>query len=351
MLTAISDDRYGVEAAYKYFYINLLASTFLLLAIGALYVSYGTLNLADLAQRIAAQPDRPLLPAAIAFLMGTFMIKSAVFPFHFWRPAVPAASPTPVSAMLSSVVVKLGVYGFLRMTTLLFREQAPAIQAALVALGVVGVVFGGLSALGTHNAKRMLAYSTLAQVGFILVGIGWGTPLSLAAAVIFTFNHSLIKAAMLMLAGSVASRAPVKSAAFAAVAGVGRHMPFAGVLFFVGGLALAGVPPTNGFVSKLTLFSSGIQAGQYGALALAGAAGLLTLVYAMRAFQRVWWQPREDDGQAPVKPYGDRLVAPALLIGLCVLLGVWGEPLINLAQAVAAWMGDPAAYIRAVMAR
>jgi multicomponent Na+:H+ antiporter subunit D len=249
------------------------------------------------------------------------------------------------------VVVKLGVYGFLRMTTLLFREQAPAIQAALVALGVVGVVFGGLSALGTHNAKRMLAYSTLAQIGFILVGIGWGTPLSLAAAVIFTFNHSLIKAAMLMLAGSVASRAPVKSAAFAAVAGVGRHMPFAGVLFFVGGLALAGVPPTNGFVSKLTLFSSGIQAGQYGALALAGAAGLLTLVYAMRAFQRVWWQPREDDGLAPVKPYGDRLAAPALLIGSCVLLGVWGEPLIDLAQAAAASLSDPAGYIQAVIAR
>ena len=190
------------------------------------------------------------------------MIKSAVFPFHFWQPDFHTAAPTAVSAMLSSVVVKLGVYGFLRMTTLLFVAQAGPLRALLLVLGVVGVVFGGLSAIGTHNVKRMLAYSTLAQVGFILVAIGWGTPLALAAAVVFSFNHSLIKAAMLMLAGDVASHASVKSASFAIVTGVGRALPLAGVLFFVGSLALAGIPPTNGFVSKMMLFSSGLGAAR-----------------------------------------------------------------------------------------
>ena len=109
------------------------------------------------------------------------MIKSAVLPFHFWQPDFHTASPTAVSAMLSSVVVKLGVYGFLRMTTLLFVEQAASVQGLLVVLGLAGIVYGGLGALGTHNAKRMLAYSTLAQVGFILIGIGWGTALSITA--------------------------------------------------------------------------------------------------------------------------------------------------------------------------
>ncbi|MFN2135997.1 MAG: complex I subunit 5 family protein, partial [Candidatus Promineifilaceae bacterium] len=199
VLTAISDDRYGTEAAYKYFYISLLASFFMLLAIGSLYAAYGTLNMADLGLRIqAAGPTEPLLWPAIAFLLTTFMIKSAVFPFHFWQPDFHTAAPTAVSAMLSSVVVKLGVYGFLRMTTLLFVDEAPQIRTILLVLGVAGVIFGGLSAIGTHNVKRMLAYSTLAQVGFILVGIGWGTPLALTAAIIFAFNHSVIKAAMLM---------------------------------------------------------------------------------------------------------------------------------------------------------
>ncbi|MBW2579777.1 MAG: hypothetical protein JRD00_02285 [Deltaproteobacteria bacterium] len=346
VLTAVSDDRYGTEAAYKYFYISLLASFFMLLAVGCLYVSYGTLNMADLAQRIAVDTGRLLLPG-IGFLMATFMVKSAVFPFHFWQPDFHTAAPTAVSAMLSSVVVKLGVYGFLRMTTLLFLPQAETIRCLLVVLGVVGVVFGGLSAIGTHNVKRMLAYSTLAQVGFILVGIGWGTPLAIAAAIVFAFNHSLIKAAMLMLAGYVASRAPVKSAGFDVVTGVGRSIPVAGVLFFIGSLGLAGIPPTNGFISKMFLFSSGIDAAELGSLAFIGMGSILTLVYTMRAFQRIWWQ--EASGGAKAKPGGDHLLAPAILIVLVLLLGLWAEPLVQVAKDTSVWLGNPAGYIQAVL--
>jgi len=348
ILTASSDDRYGVEAAFKYFYMSLLASAFLLLAIGSLYISYGTLNMADLAQRIAAGPVQPLMPVALALLVATFMIKSAVFPFHFWQPDFHTASPTAVSAMLSSVVVKLGVYGFLRITTLLFVQQAPQVGSLLVVLGIAGVVYGGLGAVGTHNAKRMLAYSTLAQVGFILVAIGWGTPLALAAAIIFAFNHSLIKSAMLMLAGAVASRAPVKTASFQVVTGLGRTMPATGVLFFLGGLALAGIPPTNGFISKMLLFSSGIEAQAFPALAIVGVASILTLIYVTRAFMRIWWQAPEDP-DAKAKPGGDRLLAPALLILAVLVLGLWAQPLVSLAQATANWLGDPAAYIAAVL--
>ncbi|MFN2221421.1 MAG: complex I subunit 5 family protein [Candidatus Promineifilaceae bacterium] len=347
VLTAVSDDRYGTEAAYKYFYISLLASFFMLIAIGSLYASYGTLNMADLAARIAADADETLLWPAIAFLMATFMVKSAVFPFHFWQPDFHAAAPTAVSAMLSSVVVKLGVYGFLRMTTLLFVAQAPVIRGLLLVLGIVGIIFGGLSAIGTHNVKRMLAYSTLAQIGFILVGVGWGTPLALAAALVFAFNHSLIKAAMLMLAGYVASRAAVKSAAFDIVTGVGRAAPGAGVLFFVGALALAGLPPTNGFISKLLLFDSGINTAGFVALLVIGLASILTMIYTIRAFQRIWW--RQPAGEGTIKPTGDGLVAPALLVGLILLLGIWANPLVQLAQETSAWLGDPLAYIQAVL--
>lgn len=349
ILTANSDDRYGTEAAAKYFYMSLLASAFLLLAIGSLYVSYGTLNMADLALRIAEQPDLPLAPVALALLVATFMIKSAAFPFHFWQPDFHTASPTAVSAMLSSVVVKLGVYGFLRITTLLFLPQAPEVRALLVVVGVIGVVYGGLGAIGTHNAKRMLAYSTLAQVGFISVAIGWGTPLALAAAVIFAFNHSLIKSAMLMLAGAVASRAPVKTASFDGVAGLGRAMPATGILFFLGGMALAGIPPTNGFISKMVLFSSGIAAEAWVSLAAIGVASILTLVYVTRAFMRIWWQVPAGGAAVTARPTGDRLIAPALLVVAALVLGLWAEPLVDLSQATAAWLGDPALYITAVL--
>jgi multicomponent Na+:H+ antiporter subunit D len=346
ILTAISDDKMGTEAAYKYFYISLLAATFLLLSAGALYASYGTLNMADLAQRISANPDQPLLPLAIVLLMSFFMVKSAVIPFHFWQPDFHTAAPTPVHAVLSSVVVKLGIYGFLRMTTLLFFAQADEIRTVLIILGVLGIFFGGLGATGTYDAKRMLAYSTLGQLGFILVAIGWGTSLALVAAIVYSFNHSLLKSAMLMLAGTVSSRAPIKTAAFSAIRGLGKTVPFAGVLFLLGGMGLAGIPPMNGFISKFMVFQSGIEAKEYLPMALLGLASIITLVYTSRAFQRIWWDPIPE-GVIP-KKYGDSLFAPAVLIGLCVLLGLWGEPLLQLAQATSVWIQNPELYIQAV---
>jgi multicomponent Na+:H+ antiporter subunit D len=347
VLTALSDDRYGVEAAYKYYYISLLASVFLLLAIGGLYISYGTLNMATLAQKIAQEGDKLILMPSLALLLASFMIKSAVFPFHFWQPDFHTASPTPVSAMLSSIVVKIGVYGFIRMTTLLFTEQAEIIKVILLLAGVAGIIYGGLAAIGTHNVKRMLAYSTLSQIGFILVGIGWGTKLTIAAAIVFSFNHSLIKSAMLMLAGYVASHASVKSAAFDVVTGVGRKLPVAGFFFFLGAMALSGMPPTNGFLGKLMLFQGGLAAERYGSMAVIGFASIFTLIYTFRAFQRVWWQePRKG---IYTKPSGDCLIAPAILLSIALLLGIWAEPLVNLAMQTSIWLANPSSYVALVL--
>ena len=345
VLTAIADDRFGTEAAFKYFYISLLAAAFLLLACGALYVSYGTLNMALLGQMISAEIT-PLAYIALGLLLATFMAKSATVPFHFWQPDFHAAAPTAVSATLSSVVVKLGVYGYLRMTTLLFSEQAAQIERVLLIVGVIGIAFGGLAAIGTHNLKRMLAYSTLAQIGFILVGIGWGTTLSLAAALVFAFNHALIKAAMLMLAGALASRAAVKSADFTILKGVGTKHSFAGALFFIGALGLAGIPPTSGFVSKLLIFNSGIEATRFVPLALIGVAAIFTLIYTMRAFMFVWFV--QSDEKVKFKQ-GDRLIAPAALIALVLMLGIWADPLVNLAMDTAIWLDTPSNYITAVL--
>lgn len=347
VLTAIADDKFGTEAAYKYFYISLIASILLLLAVGSLYISYGTLNLAQLSQEITADPGQVLLPISIALLLATFMIKSAAFPFHFWQPDFHTASPTPVSALLSSVIVKLGIYGFIRMTTLLFVQYAPLIQAVLLISGLVGLFYGGLSAVGTNNVKRMLAYSTIGQIGFILIALGWGTPLSLAAAIVFTFNHSLIKAAMLMLAGSVASRAAVKSANFSNIIGVGKAIPLAGVLFFLGSLGLAGIPPTNGFISKLMVFRSGVDSQQFITLLILGLGSFITLIYTMRAFQRIWWQPT--DPNAKPKEVGDRLLAPMLLILLVIAFGIFAEPVVNAALEISSWLGTPENYVFLVL--
>jgi multicomponent Na+:H+ antiporter subunit D len=346
ILVAISDYELGLEAALKYIFISAMGTLFLLLGIAAVYITFGTLNIADVAYQLQGG-ERPLLaqPAAV-LLMSAFLLKGGVFPFHFWQPDFHTAAPTSISAMLSSVVVKFGVYGVLRLTTLLFIEEAEVIQNVLIALGLIGIVFGSLAALRTHNAKRILAFSTLGQVGFILVAIGWGNPLALVAAIIYSVNHAFIKSAMLLLTGFISSNLKSKSASLADLGGAGKGMAFSSVLYLLGGLALAGVPPLNGFVSKVVLVRGGIESDQWVTLGLVVGAGIITMMYMVRTWQLIFQQP--PTGKLERKR-GDSPLAPALLIGMCIVLGVYAVPLVDLAEETVEQIGRPEIYIEAVL--
>ncbi len=347
ILVAISDNRLGLEAAIKYLFISAMGTLFLLTGIAALYASFGTLNMADIA-RLLASGNRPVLSqAAAVMLMCAFLLKSAVFPFHFWQPDFHTAAPTPVHAVLSSVVVKVGIYGLIRITTLMFTDETPLIHSLLLVLGVIGIFFGSLGALRTYDAKRLLAYSTFGQIGFILVGIGWGAPATLAAALIYAVNHSFIKSALLMITGVIASRTMTKTSRLSEIGGVGKSMGFTSGLYLIGGLALAGVPPLNGFISKVTLVQGGIETQQWLTLGLVVGAGTLTLLYMTRTWQLIFKQ--EPDEKVQIKPYGDSILAPTLLIGVCIMLGLFASPLINLALRTVDQIGDPSRYIRAVL--
>ncbi|MFN8451937.1 MAG: proton-conducting transporter membrane subunit [Anaerolineae bacterium] len=269
------------------------------------------------------------------------------FPFHFWQPDFHTAAPTPVHAVLSSVVVKVGVYGPIRLTMLLFIAEAPLVRTLLLILGIIGIFFGGLAALRTYDAKRMLAYSTFGQIGFILLGIGWGTPLALVGAIVYAFNHSFIKSSLLMITGAVSSRMPNKSAKLTEIGGAGKTLGGLSVLYLLGGLALAGIPPLNGFISKLSIVQGGIQAQGWVVLGLAVGAGLITLLYTMRTWQHIF--QRSPDETLTLKPVGDSLIAPALLIGLCVLFGLYAAPLVEAATIAVDRLGDPQLYIRGVL--
>lgn len=347
VLVAISDNMLGVEAAIKYLLISALGSLFLLMGIGAIYATFGTLNVADIA-RLLSTGDRPLLAqAAAVMLMCAFLLKSAVFPFHFWQPDFHTTAPTPVHAVLSSVVVKAGVYWLIRLTTLMFTAEAPLIRGLLVILGLIGIFFGSLAALKTYDAKRMLAYSTFGQIGFILLGIGWGTPLALVGAIVYSFNHALIKSSLLMITGAIASRMPTKSAKLVDIGGAGQTLVMHNRLYLIGGLALAGVPPLNGFISKVTLIQGGISAGSWIVLGLAVAAGLITLMYMLRTWQLIFQQPPAADPHLKAK--GDSLLAPTLLIALCVALGVFASPLVDAATATVKQISDSNIYIHNIL--
>ncbi|MGF1506856.1 MAG: complex I subunit 5 family protein [Anaerolineae bacterium] len=350
-LVAISDNSLGLEAAIKYLLISAMGTLFLLLGIASLYATFGTLNMAQIGQLLATE-QRPLLAqASAAMLMSAFLLKSAVFPFHFWQPDFHTTAPTPVHAVLSSVVVKVGVYGIIRMTTLMFTVEADAIKSVVLVLGINGIFFGSLGALRTYDAKRMLAYSTFGQIGFILVAIGWGDPLTqplaLAAAIIYAVNHSFVKSSLLMLTGVVSSRTKTKTARLSEIGGVGHNMRLTGALYMLGGLALAGIPPLNGFISKLAIVQGGIDAQGWLALGLAVGGGIITLIYMMRTWQLVF--QKKPDGKPDLKPYGDSTLAPLLLIGLCVILGLFAGPLVDVSTAAVSQLAEPEIYIAAVL--
>ncbi|MCU0514342.1 MAG: hypothetical protein MUE40_17460 [Anaerolineae bacterium] len=347
VLVAISDNKLGLEAAIKYLFISAMGTLFLLIGIAALYATFGTLNMADIG-RLLAGGERPLLAGAAAvMLMCAFLVKSAVFPFHFWQPDFHTTAPTPVHSVLSSVVVKVGVYGLIRMMTLMFTAEAPLIQDLLIVLGVIGIFFGSLGAFRTYDAKRLLAYSTFGQIGFILVGIGWGTAAALAGALVYAVNHSFIKAALLMITGLVSSRTPGKTSRLSEIGGVGQTLVFISGLYFAGGLALAGVPPLNGFVSKVALVQGGLGAQDWLVVGLVVSAGIITLLYMTRTWQLIFQQAPAQP--ITLKPYGDQPFAPAVLIGLCVILGLFGSPLLAVAAQTVAQLADPQLYIRAVL--
>ncbi len=349
-LTAISDDNLGLEAALKYILISSVGTLFLLLGIAAMYVTFGTLNLAGIARIILTGELLSLAPVSVLMLLCAFLLKSAVFPFHFWQPDFHTTAPTPISAMLSSIVVKVGVYGIIRLVTLLYVEEAPALQLWwLSVLGVIGIFFGSLGALRTYNAKRMLAYSTFAQIGFILVGLGWGGAVAMVGAIVYAFNHAFIKSALLMLMGVVASYTKKKTANFEYIQGFGEKLPAGiGWLFLLGGLSLAGIPPLNGFISKLALIQGGVDRADWLNLIIMVAAGILTLMYMVSAWQHIF-QKKPNAKTDAAKAEGDSAFAPAALIVICLLLGTaLAEPLLQVVTVTVEQIRDPQVYIAAV---
>lgn len=356
VMVAVADSSLGLEAAIKYVFISGMGSLLLLLGIAALYTTFGTLTMAQIAQAFSTG-ERPLLavPAALMFIIA-FLIKSAVVPFHFWQPDFHTTAPTPVHGVLSSVVVKVGIYGIIRNTSSYLVQEGDLIRTILIVLGLVGIFFGGLTALRTWNAKRMLAYSTLGQVGFILVAIGWGSQLAIVAAIIYIFNHAFIKSGLLMLTGVIASHNAKHSADLKDLAGSGKGLKFISVLYLVGGLALAGVPPFNGFMSKVALVRSGAGVESWIVLGLVVAGGLLTMIYMTRTWQWIFQQEppeAEDTGHATAHaPHkSDSPLAPALLIAACVLLGIFAGPLVTLSEDTAAQIAAPEIYACSVLAQ
>ena len=333
-------DRRALTAAFNYLIMGTIGATFFVIGIGLLYQATGTLNMADLAAQVSGQDNR-VVQAGFAFILVGVGLKLAMFPMHLWLPNAYTYAPSVVSAFVAATATKVAVYVLVRFAYTVFGLDFAFLQAAftyvLLPLGVVGMFAASIVAVFQEDVKRLLAYSSVGQIGYILLGLGLGTEQGLAASLVHVVNHGLMKGALFMAVACVVYR--LGSHNCGAFDGLARRMPFTAAAFIFSGLSLIGVPLTVGFVSKWYLLSASFNAGYAWAAFLVVASSLVAVVYVGRIVELILLKPVPEEGpfagdvrEAPLS----MLIPMWILVGANIYFGVRAEFTAELAERAAA---------------
>ncbi len=324
VMIALGQRRKALVAAYQYLVMGTIGATFYVIGIGLLYLMTGTLNIADVAERLRdVREIRPLL-AAFAFITVGIGLKLALFPLHQWLPNAYAFAPSVVTAFLSATATKVSVYVLLRFyftvfgTSLLFVGLPT--EEVLLALSIAGIVTASLVAVFQQDLKRMFAYSSVAQIGYMTLGLSLANEAGLTASIVHLLNHGVTKGAIFLLIGGIALRCGAVT--FDRLRGIGRRMPLTSFGLVIGGLSLIGIPGTAGFVTKWYLVLAAIERGYWWLVALIVASSLIALLYVWRFVEVAYLSPPDErsvkQGEAPASMLG---FAWVLVIG-CIYFGL-----------------------------
>ena len=295
-LVSLSGDKRALLAAFRYLVIGTIGATFILIGIGLLYMMTGSLNMYDISSRLDAVSHTRTIRTAFAFFAIGIGIKMAVFPLHTWLPNAYSYAPSAVSAFLAATATKVGVYMALRLFFSVFGFDFSfgemQLGRILMPLALTGIVVASAIAIWQVNLKRMLAYSSVAQIGYMLLGVSFASVLGLTSGIVHLFNHALMKSALFMTLGCVFYR--LGSVTLADCAGLGRRMPWTMAAFLLAGLSLVGVPGTAGFVSKWYLLLAALEQERIVVAFLIVASSLLAVVYIWRVVEVAYFQSTPD---------------------------------------------------------
>lgn len=344
LLVAFYWDRRALEAGYKYLMLLTIGITFALFGCVLIYAAAAAtrqLNGGDALLISEVRKVVHLMPGgtaalAIAFLVIGFGTKAGVAPFHPWLPDAHAEAPTPVSVLLSGVMIKMALYALVR-TVSVFYPAWPQASVFLVALGAFTMTLGIVMAMTQDDLKRLLAYSSVSQMGYVLAGVGLGTYLGCYGGLYHALNHALYKSMLFLSVGAVIHATGARR--ISELGGLRHRMPITSGCFLLGALAISGFPPLNGFWSKLTIYLALAKAGLWWAAIVAVAVGVLTTAVMVRAGFRVFWgEPRASAVQEPAVREAPALMwLPMATLGaLCLLLGVYPQVAYRLLDRAAA---------------
>jgi len=346
LLTMLGDKK-QIEGGIKLISMGLLSSAMFLAAVGGIYAFAGTLNMADLAVKIKPHVHHPLVSAVAMLFIGVFGLKAALMPFHFWLPDVHSSAPTPISSMLSGILIKVGVYAIIRVFCLIFADLQGYFQIFILSLACVTMVVGAMGALAQTDLKRMLAYSSVSQIGYIFMGVGFFTVAGMGAALFYIISHGIIKAALFLAAGVLKKMRGTTE--MSAHGNMMKISPIFALFFLIVVFALGGIPPSSGFFMKFQLIKAGLDGAFYVPVAVALFVSLFTLFYMVQSWQKVCLF---EQSEAPAHAPSAHLIAPVgFLAILCLALGFGAAPVIDLANAASAQLFSPELYIHAVLGK
>jgi multicomponent Na+:H+ antiporter subunit D len=322
VLIAMGKDRRALLASYQYLIVGTIGATFYVIGVGLLYLVTGSLNIVDIASRLGPATAEQFRPAmvALAFLTVGISLKLALFPLHVWLPNAYAYAPSFATAFLAATATKVAVYLLLRFVFSVFgvaiAASALQLTGLLLVLSLAAMLIASLLAVYESNVKRMLAYSSVAQIGYITFGISLVNKAGLTGSIAHLFNHAVMKGALFLALGAVAYR--LGTVTLADLGGLGRKMPLTFAVFVIGGLGIIGTPGTAGFISKWYLAVGALEKGWWPLVFLIVASSLISVVYIGRVVEVAYFRPPSVVCETAKDPPINMLL-PILLLGAATL--------------------------------
>lgn len=353
-LLTLGGERAQMEGAIKYVALNLFSSALLLSAIGLVYATTGTLNMADLGQKLAQVEHHGMVNTLAMMFIVAFGIKAAAFPLFFWLPASYHTPLVGISALFAGLLTKVGVYCLYRFFTLIFTGDVDYTHTILLWGAGLTMLSGVLGAAAQFEFRRILSFHIVSQIGYMILGLALYTPLAIVGGVFYIMHHIIVKTNLFLVSGLVYRL--LGSYDLKELGGVYRHRPGVALLFLIPALSLAGVPPLSGFFAKFIIIRAGIEVSAWAITGIALLVGLLTLYSMIKIWVEVFWKTVPENvntdrltGAQPDKGLW-LLLLPIVGLAACTLfIGLSGQPIYELADAAAEQLLNPALYIEAVL--